>query len=31
MRLYDLTDAMEAEYSELCEDYIALKEATNDN
>ena len=31
-RLYDLTDVMEAEYNELCEDYEALKEeVTNDN
>lgn len=31
-RLYDLTDAMEAAYNELYENYEALKEeATNDN
>ena len=30
-RLYDLTDAMEAAYNELCKNYEALKEeATND-
>ena len=31
-RLYDLTDAMEAAYNELCKNYEALKEeATHDN
>lgn len=29
-RLYDLTDVMEAEYNELCEDYEALKEEVTD-
>lgn len=29
-RLYDLTDAMEAAYNELCENYEALKEEATD-